>query len=324
MNQTFCADRARCLDETPIGTASQHSTYVLIECPTPWTTNASDSQAIPALLSQTMQAIAKGDASVRFLLINRNQTQVLGCRSVIIYRRSTQEFCQGYDQYEFAVDGLQDAAIAIQNFFEQRCGHSMLGNRTPDLLICTHGSHDQCCARYGNPFYAAAQKVVQTMPANDIRVWRSSHFGGHRFAPTAITFPDGRYYARLDTSALKSILMQTGNIDQLRSHYRGWGLLPNALQVMEQELLQRHGWNWYKFPIAHKILMSDQSMESITALLQYSIQGEIINCYGDLSLDQGRTMSLQASCHANTSLISRKYKLDRLAIFPAQRLSIAH
>ncbi len=321
MSKFFCADRSRCLNETPIGTASQYSTYVLIECPTPWTANAGASQAIPAVLSQTMQAIAQRDAAVRFLLINRNQTQLLGCRSVIIYRLPTTEFCRGYNQYEFAVTDLQDAAIAIQNFFEPHFAHPMVYSRTQDLLICTHGSHDQCCARYGNPFYAAAQKVVQTLPQLDIRVWRSSHFGGHRFAPTALTFPDGRYYARLNDIILKSILSQTGDINQLESTYRGWGRLPNALQIMEWQLFQRYGWDWYKFPMAHKILAADPTTDSIKARLQYAIQGEIINCYGDLSLDQNQTIAVQTACHTEAKAVCRKYQVDRLDIAPAKQLA---
>jgi hypothetical protein len=93
MNQPFCADLSRCLEATIIGTAPQHSTYVLIECPTPWAANASASPAIPPRLSAIMQTIAQQDSTVRFLLINQDRTQQLGCRSVIIYRaRSASAF----------------------------------------------------------------------------------------------------------------------------------------------------------------------------------------------------------------------------------------
>jgi hypothetical protein len=170
MNQHFCADRSRCLEATIIGTAPQHSTYVLIECPTPWAANAEESPAIPPRLSAIMQTIAQQDSTVRFLLINQDRTQQLGCRSVIIYRAQSGAFCRGYNKYEFAVMGLDAAAIAIQSFFERRFSHPLIYSRPQDVLICTHGSHDQCCARYGNPFYAEAQQV--TLPDRPIRVWR--------------------------------------------------------------------------------------------------------------------------------------------------------
>jgi hypothetical protein len=326
MNNFFCADHSRCLDEMPIGTARPYSTYVLIECPTPWAATAGESQGIPPILSQTMQAIAKQDPSVRFLLINRNRTQLLGCRSVIIYRARTGDVCGGYDKYEFVVNGLGEAAMAIQNFFEGRWANHMIYSRTEDVLICTHGSHDQCCARYGNPFYAEAKQVVKTISGKDagkdagkdIRVWRSSHFGGHRFAPTALTFPDGRCYARLDAVSLRSILSRTGDINPLlRSTYRGWGILPEPLQIMEQAMLQQFGWQAMGWPIAYQI------NQALQAQLRYSIDGAVMTCNGDLSLDADRTVELLGSCHAEKPSVYPKYKLDRLEIIPAKQLVMA-
>jgi hypothetical protein len=236
----------------------------------------------------------------------------------MVYRARSGDFCGGYDKYEFVVNGLREAAMAIQNFVEGRWANHMIYSRTEDLLICTHGSHDQCCARYGNPFYAEAKQVVKTISHKDIRVWRSSHFGGHRFAPTALTFPDGRCYARLDVTALRSILSRTGDInDVLRSTYRGWGILPEPLQIMEQAILQQFGWEAMSWPIAHQI------NQALKAQLQYSIDGGVMNCDGDLSLDTDRTVELLGSCHAESPSVYPKYKLDRLEIIPAKQLTMA-
>jgi hypothetical protein len=114
---------------------------------------------------------------------------------------------------------------------------------TQDILICTHGSHDRCCARGENPFYIQARRMLRSLP-DDIQVWRSSHFGGHRFAPTAITFPDGRVYARLDLFSLKSLLTRSGNVALINPIYRGSSLLPEELQSLERSLFLRFGWAW--------------------------------------------------------------------------------
>ncbi|MFN6036267.1 MAG: sucrase ferredoxin, partial [Dolichospermum sp.] len=37
MNKFFCADNSRQLQEDIIGTATNYQTYILVECPTPWT-----------------------------------------------------------------------------------------------------------------------------------------------------------------------------------------------------------------------------------------------------------------------------------------------
>ncbi len=312
MDKFFCAAHSHRQGESPIGTANQIRTYVLIECPTPWTANAMESRSMPAQLGQIMRVVSQQNESVRFLLINRPTTQLLGCRSIIIYQQKLGAFCDGYDRFELTVDRLAAAAAAIADFFANR----LAAHPTPktDVLICTHGSHDQCCARYGNRFYAAAQNFIQATNWPQVQIWRSSHFGGHRFAPTAITFPDGRYYARLTIAGLRSILL--GQVDQqvIQSMYRGWGILPTALQVAEQQLLAQLGDRAYGLAIGHEILKSNAEM--ISALLTWDDHGEIVYCYCDVSIDPDASVSLPASCDAVASSICRKYRVDRLEIIP--------
>jgi hypothetical protein len=312
MDKFFCADRSQDLGELAIGTANQIRTYVLIECPTPWSAKAIDSRAMPVQLGQVMRRIGQAFDSVRFLLVNRTTTQLLGCRSVIIYQQKVGAFCDGYDRFELTVNGLEAAAAAIEHFFDQRLFIVAKPIPKQDVLICTHGSHDQCCARYGNPFYAAAQKLIETM--DQVEVWRSSHFGGHRFAPTAMTFPDGRYYARLTIDGLRSILQGQVNSDVVRSMYRGWGILPAALQVVEQQLLERFGDRGYGLAMRYEILKSEA--DNISALLAWIDQGELFHCYCDLSLDHDASVSLLPSCHATEPSSCRKYRIDRLEIIP--------
>ena len=104
-----------------------------------------------------------------------------------------------------------------------------------------------------------------TLP--NVRIWRSSHIGGHRFAPTAITLPDGRYYGRLSLLALQAIVTRQGAIAQLRPVYRGWGILPQPLQLLEQQLLLQHGWSWLDRSVAYQQICSDAGSHEFTAKL---------------------------------------------------------
>jgi hypothetical protein len=63
----------------------------------------------------------------------------------------------------------------------------------PLFLVCTHGKHDRCCARFGRPLYEAVREQVE-----DTWVWQSSHIGGDRFAGNLVALPDGVYYGRVD------------------------------------------------------------------------------------------------------------------------------
>jgi hypothetical protein len=65
----------------------------------------------------------------------------------------------------------------------------------PLFLVCTHGKHDRCCARYGRPLYDAVREQVEPGWA-----WQSSHVGGDRFAGNLVVLPDGAYYGRVEPS----------------------------------------------------------------------------------------------------------------------------
>ena len=61
------------------------------------------------------------------------------------------------------------------------------------LLVCTNGARDLCCAVVGRPVALAGAAL---RPG---RVWEVTHTSGHRFAPTAVLLPHGQTWARLST-----------------------------------------------------------------------------------------------------------------------------
>lgn len=115
---------------------------------------------------------------------------------------------------------------------------------TREFFICTHGAIDACCATIGYPVY----KLLRTMAdqaETPARVWRCTHFGGHRFAATALEAPSGRYWAHLKAGMLSSLMHRSAPVRELRRHYRGWAALPEALwQIAEAELFATAGWGW--------------------------------------------------------------------------------
>jgi hypothetical protein len=88
--------------------------------------------------------------------------------------------------------------------------------RHPLLVVCTHGKHDRCCARYGRPLYKAFEEQ-----AEDDWVWQSSHVGGDRFAGNVVVLPEGLYFGRVEPGDAWSLLDEYlgGAIDLDR--YRG-------------------------------------------------------------------------------------------------------
>jgi len=110
------------------------------------------------------------------------------------------------------------------------------------VLICAHGARDRCC---GGP---GTRLAVETRAAlAEVRVRRTSHLGGHRFAPTALTLPDGRMWAYLDAVALVGIVRRTMPSPEAREFYRGNVGLDGWSQVVEGALLADSGWDCVDF-----------------------------------------------------------------------------
>jgi len=86
----------------------------------------------------------------------------------------------------------------------------------PLFLVCTHGKHDRCCAKFGRPLYDAVREQVE-----DGWVWQSSHVGGDRFAGNVVVLPEGLYFGRVEPADAWSLLDEylAGRIDL--EHYRG-------------------------------------------------------------------------------------------------------
>jgi hypothetical protein len=105
----------------------------------------------------------------------------------------------------------------------------------PGLAICTHGTRDRCCAKWGFAAYQAARKLFEagTSPFEPVEC---SHLGGDRFAATGIFFPSGSMYAHLGDIDLAALCTTEagGRIDP--ATYRGRVFEPQLAQLVRSGL----------------------------------------------------------------------------------------
>ncbi|QSV53674.1 MAG: sucrase ferredoxin [Dolichospermum sp. UKL201] len=313
MNNFFCADHSREIQEDVIGSATNHQTYILVECPTPWVSEAFNSKWVPDNLRILVADVKRAKLSIHFLLIANDETHREEQTTLLIYQQEKGS-SNGYRKQEFKLPNIEQVAGVVRKWLTGvSVDDEIASNPTRDILVCTHGSHDQCCAKYGNPFYFHAQNTIFDLQLNHLRIWRSSHFGGHRFAPTAIDFPQGRYYGVLDQDTFKSILTQTGDIECLNKVYRGWGILPNPLQILERELMLRLGWDWFNYKVTGKIL--EKSLDNQTILGELSFEqpsGTLYTYQAKLVKDDIKTQTLKGSCDASREVVYVKYAVSNL------------
>jgi hypothetical protein len=316
MNKFFCAEASRQAGEDIIGSAAIFQTYVLVECPTPWEHEAFESKQVPENLKNLVEEIEQSKLPIRCLLITNNKPKNTDRTKVLIYHKSQEAFSRGFRKTELNVGRIEQVAGVVKNYLAGKNSDcEIVTDPLRDILVCTHGSHDQCCARYGNGFYLQALETIANLGLTNVRMWKASHFGGHRFAPTAIDFPDGRYYGVLEQDSFKSILTRSGNIKCLNKVYRGWGMLPNPIQVLEREMIRRYGWDWFKYKVAGKIL--DQSADKSIIKGEISFEkpdGSAYSYEAELVKDEDKTLQLKGSCGAAKASTFLKYSVENLRV----------
>jgi len=158
-----------------------------------------------------------------------------------------------FERIELFVDPgeVVDAALAI-------LGEPVRNDEMADVLVCSHGRRDRCCGSLGTSL--AQELLSDPRPlGKDVRVWRTSHTGGHRFAPTAIVFPQGTAWAFCDEDLLDRVAQRRGPIKDLLRRYRGCsGLSSPVVQVLERAVLSEIGWPLFDMSRRGKELGEDR------------------------------------------------------------------
>ena len=178
----FCAEVSRA-DEEPLGaTASRVDRWLLVEYRGLWARDAVDGSVLSAEVKRALVAWRRSARHSRVLFVRRPERR--GADGLLAFRVDSPETGGGVRCLE--LERHEDLA---------RIDLDAAGSPTaqPLLLVCTHGKHDRCCARYGRPLYEALQEQVE-----DGWVWQVSHVGGDRFAGNVVVLPAGVYLGRVE------------------------------------------------------------------------------------------------------------------------------
>jgi hypothetical protein len=103
----------------------------------------------------------------------------------------------------------------------------------PQLLVCTNGTRDTCCARLGRPIALAAAAH------HPEQVWEVTHTSGHRFAPTTVLLPSGSLHGRVLDAAPLLAAESAGEL--VVAGYRGRSVWPAQAQVAEEHVRRTFG-----------------------------------------------------------------------------------
>jgi hypothetical protein len=266
VNPLRCATVAREEGLLPLGTAGHHRGYLLVDWPLPWPKDLGDVPELAPLYEALegtgirLQGVVPAPGDDRTLVLHlRPPGAGFGG-----YERVARVVGAG-DVVEAAV-ALVGAAVAagVTSRVPAGVGVGPSGGAGPgdhldlgplpgeaatdgvggDLLVCTHGRRDACCGSLGTSLHMEllADPVVA---GAGYRVGRTSHTGGHRFAPTALVLPEATMWAFLDADLTARVVRRSGPVEDVLGAYRGsTGIGSPAVQAVEREAFAQVGWSW--------------------------------------------------------------------------------
>ena len=122
-------------------------------------------------------------------------------------------------------------------------GPEQMQSGVVDVLVCTHGRRDACCGSRGMDLVGELRRDPQFGTDAGVRLWRTSHTGGHRFAPTAVLLPAGTMWAWVTPALLRAAAFTEGEVEPWLERYRGCATVGSpAQQSAERTVLGEVGW----------------------------------------------------------------------------------
>ena len=267
----YCSAVSAGCGEDPIGSAPSHALYLFVEVALPWADQVEQSRLFPEALRRALQEAQESGARFRFLaFVPETPDTRMGYLRVMRFRRPDAPLSR-YEKQEYVVpeDELHGLVSALLGGSKEEDSERYAkfrdhaGEAARDLFVCTHGSRDVCCGKFGYPLYKELRDRYAGGPHSPLRAWRTSHLGGHRYAPTAVDMPEGRYWARLAPRQLARLVERSGVVGELGWHCRGWGGIGPLEQVAEREILIEQGWDWLSYDKQSFITMEDATTAKV-------------------------------------------------------------
>lgn len=203
----FCSEHSRAMGEDMAGTGAFPERKILIRWPKGrWRYSRFAAEGMPPDLLDAIDRVQDAGWSVN-LIDRKGET---GHRVLLMPDRLA------FAPQAGALPALLDAIAAGPEAF---AAFKPMPMPARTILVCTHGTHDRCCAKFGFAAYRAIAAEAARRGGFDL--WEASHLGGCRFAATIVALPAGRKYGRLAPNAVAEFLAADAEDRPYVPAYRG-------------------------------------------------------------------------------------------------------
>lgn len=228
----FCSVLSREAGESMVGTAATVEAWFLLEYAGVWGAKATDENDLPRPVQNWLKdkLPSLGDGRVQF--IKQNRPEEAG--GISFFVALSRELAPSL--YRFQLDAYEDLLeLDVQAIASGDSAYDEFVRSETLYLVCTNGKRDRCCARNGLALYHDLVEYA------DETAWQCTHLGGHRFAPTLLTVPDGAYYGRLTSADLASFVKSQQREQLYLDNLRGRCCYDSVTQAADHFLRQKTG-----------------------------------------------------------------------------------
>ncbi|MEH2213239.1 sucrase ferredoxin [Nostoc sp.] len=270
-NCRFCSLISKANQEDPIGTAGTCDHWLIMEIPQPWPQEIfQENPTIKALINDFQKVIVKHGINLRPILIAPDREYSYpGFTRVLYYYRPAKLFSQ-FEKQEFVVPqeeanalvtAIMKQLIQQPNDLSKFQHYQQQTSHIRELMVCTHGQVDIACGKFGTSIYRRLRKEYAPVSNGKLRIWQTTHFGGHQFAPTLVDLPQGCLWGHLEPEVLDLLVNRNDSVLGLRQFYRGWTGLTKFEQIAEREIWMQLGWTWLDYLKSGEVLAKEEMNE---------------------------------------------------------------
>ena len=224
-SRPFCSEISRENDEPLGGTASRIDRWLLVEYRGLWSHDALTGSGLSDQVKARLRELAAAQPRTRLLLIRRPDRRHHD--GIAVYVADSR---QGQERLGVLEVRAHDELRRLDPF------EAAEPVDEPLFLVCTHGKHDRCCARYGRPLWEGVSEQLDVSSA-----WQCTHVGGDRFAGNLVVLPHGIYYGRVDRDDVANVLDHQLAGQVALEHYRGRSCWPFAVQAADRRVRAEEG-----------------------------------------------------------------------------------
>jgi len=230
----FCNECSRASGEQLFATAPRVDVWLLLEYNGTWGAATPADSGLPVRIIEHIQHWLDVIPNTKFQFIKRRDASDEAVEPELIHFYVARSLEISAELYKIALDSYDDlltldiAALAL--------GAPEVAETLTDeqlLLVCTNGRRDAACAKYGTPTYDAFSTIA---PAAS---WQSTHLGGHRFAATAVSLPEGVVYGFVAPEEAADIIHNIRNNTVRLDRMRGRSCYSEVVQAADYFLREK-------------------------------------------------------------------------------------